>query len=465
MAAIITKDLKRLMLERIYNETKYGPSKYYVAVGRSESWDSVETVPNPIDSERLNRYTRTALQAAKQTTDVTYVITRYNWTSGTTYDAIDDNYSGISSNSYYVLTEDNNVYLCLEQSKQADGTPNGSTIKPTGESTIPFMTSDGYVWKYMYSVSGTAAATFLSSSYMPVEYLDSATIPGLTATQLTQVGVRTAARKGQILGIAVDNGGTGYSSAPTVTILGNGTGATATATVSSGAIVNISLDSAADSCRAWGKNYDYASISLNGGGGSGAVVRAIVAQDSGLGSDPVRDLRSTALMFNAKPAGAEGFSVASGSGGFIVGQDFRQIALIRNPQDSAGSFEKSVGTTLRQLTLVGVASYAADTIITGAGSGAKAIVDAIGTGTFNKKVYYHQNDETGFKSFTEGETINGGGIAGVIAKSGSKDSVDGLDSGYDGIDWKSGELLYIENRSPVARSGTQTEDIKIVMQL
>jgi hypothetical protein len=48
---------------------------------------------------------------------------------------------------------------------------------------------------------------------------------------------------GFVIGAAVTSGGSGYTSAPSVTIIGSGSGATATATVSSGAVSGITINS------------------------------------------------------------------------------------------------------------------------------------------------------------------------------------------------------------------------------
>ena len=66
----------------------------------------------------------------------------------------------------------------------------------------------------------------------------------------------------------------------------------------------------------------------------------------GLGHDPTDDLKSSSLMFNAKPTGEESLD-------FIIGQDFRQVGLLKNPKvDSSGN-------TFRQLAVQG-RHYSAD---------------------------------------------------------------------------------------------------------
>ena len=64
--------------------------------------------------------------------------------------------------------------------------------------------------------------------------------------------------------IEVTNGGSGYLTAPTVTITGDGSGATATATIVNGRVVSIEITNR-------GSNYTRALITLSGGSGYGAT--------------------------------------------------------------------------------------------------------------------------------------------------------------------------------------------------
>ena len=100
---------------------------------------------------------------------------------------------------------------------------------------------------------------------------------------------------------------------------------------------------------------------------------------------------------------------------------------------------------------------AVGTTITGKLSGATAIIDDTND---SDTVWYHQNTTTGFTPFVAQETVSVVGnasITGVIKTSG------GLLQGE--ADPYSGDLLYIDNRSPVTRSTDQTEDLKIVITI
>ena len=169
MAAIITDIFKKDIIQKIFDAASNDSDKMYIGIGKSEQWDSSETVPTPIDSPRTIRQVRSGLQSVKKASDVSFVVPRYNWSSGSTYSAFDDNFATIPSNTYYVLTDENHVYICLQQSQDNDGDPNASTVKPTGTTTKPFKTADGYVWKFLYALSAAKSSKFLSSNFVPIQ--------------------------------------------------------------------------------------------------------------------------------------------------------------------------------------------------------------------------------------------------------------------------------------------------------
>lgn len=75
---------------------------------------------------------------------------------------------------------------------------------------------------------------------------------------------------GAILSVTVSNGGTGYTTAPTVAFTGGGTGATATATVSGGVVTGVTVTSP-------GYNYTGTGVTFTGGGGANAAATATLS--------------------------------------------------------------------------------------------------------------------------------------------------------------------------------------------
>jgi len=458
MVAIITDKFKKQILNDLFTDVNDSSDTYYIAIGRSQDWNATDAAPIPTNTAKTERDFRNNMQAMKNAEDVSYVIPRYNWSSGTIYSGYDDHVQGYPTNSYFVMNDELAVFICLQQGRDAQGTAVASTVKPAGSSLLPFTTADGYVWKYMYGQTALRSIKFTSANYIPVQFVDSAdaTSPALEQEQKT---IQNAAIPGEVVAVKLNNGGSGYTSAPSVGFTGNGTKVPqATATINNGEIVKVEMNDSG-SGKAFGAGYDYASVVFSGGGGSGANARAVIAP-KGIGGDARDDLRSNALMFNTRLAGDE-------NNALITSNDFRQVGLIKNPveTDSASSgnlFNSLAGNVLNKLKFGSIAqSFTEDKTIQGSTSTAQAYIDKADS----NYVWYHQSDSTGFLAFTEGETItetdgNGEGILDSAANDADTDAFT-----KSTVKPFSGTLLYVDNRAAIERDPNQTEDIKVIIQL
>lgn len=446
MTAIITDKLKKQILLGIAADIDSADNNYFVGLGRSEIWDASDTTPVPNNTTREQRNLGLSLQSIKIVADKSLVIPRYNWSSGAIYANYNDNIASHPTSPYYVFTDENHVYICLQPGRNAAGTTVTSTVKPTGTPDTAFKTADGYVWKFLYSIGALSAAKFVSANFIPVDFIVT-TDGDSPASIVEQKRIQDAATSKEVVGYTVINGGSGYTSTPTATIVGNGSGAKAAVTVSGGAVSKVDVHDSGGA-QVFGTGYSYADVVISGGGGAGAIIRPIIGPDAGFGADPRDDLRARAIMFNAKPDGTE-------ADDFVVGNDFRQVALIKNPLMYADSdFTENTGNALRSLNLATIATaFSADKTIQGATSAAKAYIDKVD----GSDVYYHQNETTGFVPFTSGESISetDGAGSGVLSAGSTNGEFNPL----------TGDILYIDNRAAVTRSANQTEDIKIVIQI
>ena len=179
----------------------------YACIGRTEDWDlepNVDELENDLQTMQFEPH-RKAIGGKKiAPEDVSHVTHRYDWTSGKSYKMYRDTDKNLCSCEYFVVTPENNVYKCLYNNKNAV-----STIMPTGFSTIPFTTSDGYTWKYMYTISLGDARKFMTTAYIPVRTLDDLTLTG-TAEYSRQVAVQNTAVNGAIEVIELNSGGVNY---------------------------------------------------------------------------------------------------------------------------------------------------------------------------------------------------------------------------------------------------------------
>jgi hypothetical protein len=205
-----------------------------------------------------------------------------------------------------------------------------------------------------------------------------------------------------------------------------------------------------------GSGYTFAKVTFSGGGGSSAAANATLAPGKGHGVDPISELGAFFIGINTQLTGAGG----SGSD-LTVGNDFRQISLVKNPVNF-GTTTTSTAATLKAMKYldfasgVSLTSFQVDELLVGGTSGAQAF--AVDIDTTNGFIYYAQNSKTGYASFSNGETITGQ----TSSASGALESSSAV--GNPEVDRDSGQMLFLENRSPINRTATQIEDIKLIIE-
>lgn len=237
--AIVTDTMKKLVAEQIIRDFDSADNYYFVGLARSQVWNDSDIVVTEANTFRDQSQFRQNLQGVKQIADISMVVPRYNWSSGTIYSAWDDGQAGYPTNGYYVITSLNQVYICVQSGRSTSGALVPSVVEPTGTATTLIKTADGYIWKYLYTLTALEASRFLAANFMPVRLIDSAT----NAIEQLQKDVQDAAIDGQVSRVVITNGGTGYTSAPTVSIIGDGDSASAQAFVFGGSVVRVLIDS------------------------------------------------------------------------------------------------------------------------------------------------------------------------------------------------------------------------------
>ena len=488
MPAIITNKFRINNSEQFLESfTESSPNIYYLGIGKPQAHatqtrgDSrtenlgTETSPlTPPDSVSEEFYVFDDALAAKKITssDIQQVIPRRNWTTGTVYDMYRHDYgsfitgtsttltanSGASSlfdATFFVMSSAFNVYKCLDNNSNAN-----STVEPTGTSTSILTTADGYKWKYMYTLSSSQQANFLSTDFMGV------------ATNST---VASAAVDGAINIVKIKTAGSGGTNGThtSVPIRGDGSSGTVTVTISSNAISAVTVTNVGS-----GYTFGYirvADINTAGGGSlSGAELDCIIEPKGGHGKNAIEELGGVFIMLNATFTGAE----AANSGDFTVSNDFRKLFLLRDP-NSGGSAASA--TTLRGTKAIRFKSsptpgaFVVDEEINQTSTGAVGkIVEYDST---NRILYYIQtrfNDEgldaNGNLTAFSGENVVTGQTSSATGTPDpdSDSAVNNVSftNGYapSEIDADSGDIIYLESRTPISRASDQTENVKLIVE-
>jgi hypothetical protein len=425
MASIVTSKF------RIHNAQQFAEAFsetsntiMYLFIGKNTTFPDDNNPPTPVNSTANIEYTPWRdMYAVKRinAADVTHAIPRYDWTSGTVYVNYDDTDTNlIESDNFYVMTDDYNVYKCLWNASNS-----ASTTKPTGTSTSPFTTADGYVWKYMYTVTTAKALKFVTNSYIPVQTLDS-------DDGTNQWSVQTAAIDGGVHVVKVTAGGSAYGSAPAVTITGDGTGATANSTITAGAVTAVTITNP-------GTGYTRASVTFASGA---AAATAIISPKYGHGANAVEELGGKYIMLNVRLDGTE-------SNTFSTANEFRQVGIIRDPF-LYGTSTRAIAASYRQsykYQMTGISgTFSADETVT-SGSNTASVIEWTTPNLYTTLPVH--------KAFANSASVTGGtssatGTIQVITTP--------------GLQPYTGDIIYVENRVPISRAADQIEDVKLIIQ-
>lgn len=410
------------------------PTNLYLTFGKTEAWPN-ENVPPLANTTTSAIYDiwKNMIGGKKITgNDVRHVIPRVNWTANTVYRAYDD----LSENTdCYVMNSDWSVYKCI-----ANNNGSKSNTQPLSISTTDdFVAADGYVWKYLYTISDFEKLKFSTSNYIPVKTLEN-------DDGSLQWQVQNNAVSGALHSIVLLNGGSNYTNSSNilVTIAGDGTYASATATINS---ISNTVNSISILSR--GSGYTKAVVSITGGGGANATARAIISPPGGHGKNILYELGGSNLMINGKLKGSE-------NGAFPTLNDYRQVSLVADPRPRTSSNTYYSNTTFLQttnITTVGSGDYFENEVVFQGST--------LSASTFKGTVFnWDASNSTLYLINTEGTPSGSRIING--ANSATARFVTSIE--LPNLQTYSGKLLYTDNIVAVKRAPDQAEEYKIILK-
>ena len=183
MTTLITNNLRADFAEHFIEKVESGEYSYYLLASRHIPFTDDNNPPTPNNSVQetsYDVYEQSIFGKKVTSSDVNLMATKNIWTSGTVYAAYDDQDGDLHSKQYYVAVLNGSNYQVYKVLDNNGGIP--STVKPKSTlATAPsFTTSDGYVWKYMYSMSQSTFESFMTTTHIPV--IASANVAGNTVS-------------------------------------------------------------------------------------------------------------------------------------------------------------------------------------------------------------------------------------------------------------------------------------------
>jgi len=512
MAAIITDQFRILNANNFIDSIENSSNSYYaflglpnptVGFGGTTQWDS--NTPSPVDSfNYISHYHDTMMFGKKITSsNARRVIKRIDWSSNTKYEMYRHDYSiekpspitnssRLYDTNYYVMNSDYRIYICIDNGSSGINTfGNASQDEPTFTNpnpTVAGLSGDGYVWKYLFTISPSDIIKFDSTQYITVpNNWDTSTDSAIS--NIRDYGDSTL-NNNQIQKVYIDNAGSGYSSGE-VDILGDGTGGRVQITTnSSGEITSTNVITG-------GKGYTYGIVDLGAHQPSGNIANPaklipIIPPSKGHGYDIYKELGTDKVLVYAR--------FDDSTKDFPTDTAFAQVGIVKNPT-TYGSISTFTDNQFSSLYAIKFLSSEDQTLvygneitqsITGVGT-AKGYVASYDVETkvlkyFRSRSLYYGNtyDQTDYDTVSsEGKVIDfsssGGNIIGPsftgsidtnfnvgIATVGNKNVnlgvifTGGLASPE--INKGSGDIIYIDNRPLVERNPRQKEDVKIILE-
>ena len=351
MSAIVTDQFRILNANNFVESVENTNNSYYVFVGlsnptgsdtvvgygRSGDWNS--NTPAPIDSFSYRSHSGDTMMFGKKVSsaNIRRIIRRVDWISGNRYEIYRDDYSATNQSpltkanrlydaNYYVLNSDFKVYVCIDNgSSGTNPLGNVSQDEPTFTDLEPSKagnSGDGYVWKYLFTVSPSDIIKFDSTEFITVPNNWSSS----TDAQIRAVRENgdSSVNENQIKHVYIENGGSNYAtgSGQEVDIIGDGSGAKARVDVdTAGTITNVTVS-------AGGKGYSYALVDLgtlnsNVSTNQRAKLIPIIPPKLGHGSDVYTELGTDRVIVYAR--------FDDSTKDFPIDTKFAQVGIVKNP--------------------------------------------------------------------------------------------------------------------------------------
>jgi len=528
MSAVVTDQFRisnaNNFVDSVLNET----SSYYVFLGLPNpsiaGFGRTDVVAgavgawplSPVDNFSYQSHYRDTMMYGKKinSANIRRVVKKHSWVKNNRYDMYRHDYdaNNLTPNSkttnlyrsnFYVMNDDFEVYICLDNGSSGSNLKgNRSLVQPDFTDVEPITLSDGFTWKYLFTIAPSDIIKFDSLEYIVLPNEWSTT----TDSQIKSIreSGNSDVNKNQIKKVYVADAGKtgGYQSTVgtdphILDILGDGTGAKVSISVlGNGTIDSVKVVSG-------GSGYTYGMVDLKriqesaNNSALGKLI-PIIPPSRGHGFDIYKELGADKVLIYAR--------FDDSTKDFPIDSAFAQIGILKNPLIT-NSDTIFTGNTFSSLDSFKVSSGLDDDrnypgmkiTQTVTGGTARGYVASYDTDTqivkyFQDRSLYFPNKQDHSDSSKNNTdlpepVLKFGGTGSILFLDDEKgNQTPSIDEGLVGItttvdnkivnlgvsynkgvaeseiNKKTGDVIYITNRSVVQRDLRQKEDIKIVLE-
>jgi hypothetical protein len=150
-----------------------GSNNYYIFLGNSTNLSDniLPDINDNVNDTEVDVYRNMICGKSIQDTDVSLVVRNIPYVANTVYDMYDDSDEDLDSKDFYVVVNEESyyhVYKCLDNNGGAPSTAQPMFAAISAVNGTIYQTSDGYRWKYLYSIDSTTYDKFSSVYFVPI---------------------------------------------------------------------------------------------------------------------------------------------------------------------------------------------------------------------------------------------------------------------------------------------------------
>lgn len=179
---LIPSEFKTHIIEQVIESvTEVANTVYYAFIGdHIASGATEDEVNQPVQNYntiQIQTYRNMLIGKRMGSDDLKFMVPRYDWESGKVFEMYDDTVTNLLDKNFFVVVDENaykHVYKCLYNANNAVSTAKplfkdaqyDAALYEAGDAY--YETTDGYQWKYMYSIDSRTFTKFATQKYIPV---------------------------------------------------------------------------------------------------------------------------------------------------------------------------------------------------------------------------------------------------------------------------------------------------------
>lgn len=170
---LTTNNFRINQIESITDSLGNTVNSFYIFVGRHVPEANSANVPDIFERPKdvaIDAYKNMIMGKKLTSSDIVPCIRNIPYVSNTAYDMYDDSDESLYTKNFYAIVDESSyfhVYKCLDNNGNVASTVTPDFSHVAGANSIVYQTSDGYRWKYMYSVPAYLEEKFSTASYFP----------------------------------------------------------------------------------------------------------------------------------------------------------------------------------------------------------------------------------------------------------------------------------------------------------